>query len=346
MTGRRVLIGCLAVCLAASSAAANPRPDDAPAESAEVRELARRGAEEQAAGRHEAAVAAFSEAAERSHAPRYAALVGLNQAALDRWVEAYRALEEALQHRDDAWIARNAAVLDAELARVRRHVAWLHFDGMPPGASVSVNGARVGDLPMSDDVPVTADAPAELVTRAEGFEPDIRTVPLVAGETVAVRIDLPPATPDSPVEVTPPPTASGRAPPPVFRPPARRGAHQAGEQTRASYTWASLGAGVALISLTTTVILAVANNDAEREYDAACRGPAVAPAGCVDTWRQSQSAIDDRTNVIIATSIGAAVGTAVATYFLLFPDRSPPPLARARARFRFAAAGAGLRVTW
>ncbi len=186
--GRRVGVIALAVMLAGGAASAQHHND----EPREARVQARRGTELQAAGRHAEAIEAFRAAGLASNQPRFLALIGLNEAALDRWVAAYRDLNNALRFGDDPWIARNQTTLRAELERVRAHVAWVRLEGTPAGARVSVNGVAVGSLPISEDLLLSAEESVQIEVSAEAFQTSRRTVSLVAGEVTRFRVTLQP----------------------------------------------------------------------------------------------------------------------------------------------------------
>ena len=75
--------------------------------------LLREGIELRRAGRDAEALARFERAHAVEPSPRTLAQMGLAEQALGRWVRAEAHLRAALAPRDDAWIERNRAALDA-----------------------------------------------------------------------------------------------------------------------------------------------------------------------------------------------------------------------------------------
>lgn len=100
------------------------------------------------AGNDEAALPEFKKAYDLSHSARAAGQVGLCEQALGLWAEAHDHLVEALQSPDDAWVKKNRAVLEEQVAAANGHVGRVEINGEPAGAQVYVNGRPVGRLPL------------------------------------------------------------------------------------------------------------------------------------------------------------------------------------------------------
>jgi hypothetical protein len=86
-------------------------------------DLIRQANDARRAGRTAEALPLLQRAWNTCHTPRALAQLGLAEAALERWADAERHLREALQSREDPWIARNLARLETALAEVRPHSA-------------------------------------------------------------------------------------------------------------------------------------------------------------------------------------------------------------------------------
>jgi hypothetical protein len=212
------ILSALVIVFAAPLVAAGP-PEDAA-------ELLQKGIELRRAGHDVEALDLFRRANELAPSPRARAQLGLAEQALGRWVAAERDIAAALDAGGDAWIVKNRPVLEQALAVVRDHVGQVLVMGTPAGASVLVNGERVGALPLA--APVTVAAGEALVTvDARGFVSISRKVMVTGKQLVRETIDLPeqpaPAAPPpaiaEPTPGAPPPPAAPPPPPPVAQQP-------------------------------------------------------------------------------------------------------------------------------
>lgn len=161
------------------------------AQPAEDESLYRRGADLREAGRDEEALAVFREVLERRPSGRARAQVALAEQALGRWLDADAHLRAALEDRADPWVRRHRGVLEGALAMIARHVGAIALSGEPAGARVSVDGAPVGMLPMSEPVRALA-GEVTLEVSAPGRYPLTRRVTVRPGETVREAVSLRP----------------------------------------------------------------------------------------------------------------------------------------------------------
>ncbi|MBK6534690.1 MAG: PEGA domain-containing protein [Deltaproteobacteria bacterium] len=87
-------------------------------------------------------------------------------------------LVEALAARDP-WVRSRLAILQSALAEIRRHVGRLDVVGEPSGAEVVIDGAVVGQLPLSTMLRVPTGS-LTFTVRSEGYFPVTRTVQVEA----------------------------------------------------------------------------------------------------------------------------------------------------------------------
>jgi len=176
----------IAVFVVAVSASADELDADA---------LVQQGIELRREQRDVEALAVFRRAFELSPTPRTRAQIALAEQALAKWVDAERDLRAALEHADDPWIAKNVEVLRGSLKTIEEHLATVRVEG-PPGASVRVNGAAVGTLPLAPVRVVAGTVHLEL--EAKGYERATRTVDAPPGTTAKESFTLV-AAPESPI---------------------------------------------------------------------------------------------------------------------------------------------------
>ena len=132
----------------------------------------------------------FRRAYERSHSPRSAAQLGLAEQALGRWENAEMYIGEALRAEDDTWINKNREELRRAMVVIKDHIARIEILGDPAGADIIVNGRRVGSLPLSAPVSISA-GEVDVEARADGYERQVRKLSLVGGQyqRLVIRLD-------------------------------------------------------------------------------------------------------------------------------------------------------------
>jgi len=123
----------------------------------------------------------FQQAFDAEHSPRALAQMGLAEQALGRWVPAYEHLTQALQGKNDAWISRNRATINAALSGVSEHVGQIEILGAATGAELRINGVRLGTLPLKGPVTMTTGT-VTLDLSAPGFIPVQRLAVVRAGQ--------------------------------------------------------------------------------------------------------------------------------------------------------------------
>lgn len=142
------------------------------------------------ANKNAEALEQFRKAYELVPSPRAAAQMGLAERALGLWSESEQHLQEALAASTDPWIARNRKYIEAQLAQVSPQLGTLDIAG-PPGAVVTIDGARKGQLPK--DNPARLVAGSHLVELAlAGHEPYSRRISIRAGKTEELSVELTP----------------------------------------------------------------------------------------------------------------------------------------------------------
>lgn len=238
----RAAAGLLVVWVTALPAAAWGQAVDA-----RVEAMLREGIAHRVAGRDEAAIERFEAAYQAQRAPITAGQLALACQAAGRWVEADRYMREALAAPDDDWVRRHRRELDEAYAVVRRNVGELELRGGPDGASVRVEGAEVGTLPLAAPLRLRAGA-VTVEVRAEGYLPLTRQVTILGGELtreplamMAVAREPSPAPPVTAAPVAAPITAPPIVAPPIV-PPAREGFRVP------AVSWVLGGVGVALLA--------------------------------------------------------------------------------------------------
>lgn len=120
-------------------------------------------------GKDQEALERFTRAWATVPSARARAQMALAEQALGRWPLAEAHLEEALRSQDP-WIGKNRSALDGALATVRTHLGDLLVDGAQEGAEVSVDGTKVGSLPLSSALRLEVGSHV-LVVRKDGYFP-------------------------------------------------------------------------------------------------------------------------------------------------------------------------------
>jgi len=167
-------------------------------------ELLARGVELRLHGQHADALELFEKAYSIEPSGKALAQIGFAEIALRRWVDAEDHLAQALARHDSPWIEdpTNRKMLEKFLGDARAQVARVHLRGTP-GAEVSIDGRRVGALPLAQPARVAAGR-IRIVATAPGHEQLEKEVVAVAdGSEVNVDLDLVPLPP------APLPTAPG-----------------------------------------------------------------------------------------------------------------------------------------
>ena len=151
--------------------------------------LIREGVESRRKHKDLEALESFRKAYDLNHSPRAAAQMGLAEVALGRWVEAAGHLEEAMARSSDPWVAKNLATLNESYGRVRQRVGELEILGGPPQATIAVEGAVVGTLPLAKPLRVRS-GDCRFVVTAPGYESVSRTVDVAAGQLTRETVNL------------------------------------------------------------------------------------------------------------------------------------------------------------
>lgn len=193
--------------------AATPPPPDAPAPHSEAiaraRENFRQGIELTAAGRLADALVAFQTAYDLS--PSYRILYNIGQ--ISRHVgdaaRSLRAFERYLAEGGAEIDAARRAEVEAEIAALRPRVGAVRVRATAPGAAVLLDGARVGEAPLTGPLYVN---PGVHRLRAEhpGKRPAVETLEVAAGQTFDISLHLAPLGPGERERPAPPPVKPRR----------------------------------------------------------------------------------------------------------------------------------------
>lgn len=216
---------------------------DARAQPADADALIKSGLELRRQHRDAEALDAFRRAYSESPTPRALAQIAFAEQALGKWVEAEADLQKAIAARDDAWIARNLALLQRGLATIEGHLGWIEIAADVSTADVSVNGIDLGSRTLPEKLRVEAGS-VDIELRAAGYEPARRLTTVEAGGTGHESIHLVPLA--MPVPESPAPNIAPVQAPAVTQAPAPQVPSRPDAAMRnASFVWLGAG-GVAL----------------------------------------------------------------------------------------------------
>jgi hypothetical protein len=195
--------------------------------------LLRRGVALRREHRDQEALEVLTQAFSLAPTPMARAQVALANQALGRWRDAERDLSEALASDGDAWIAKNRGALEAALADIGSHLAWLRVevDAASPEVQIDAEPIAVGA-----EVRITAGSHL-LVARASGYLPEARPIELAPGERAQPTFTL------QPLPARPTPAEALPAAAPVTLP---REVPPASAPTRSRWPMVTLGAAGAL----------------------------------------------------------------------------------------------------
>jgi hypothetical protein len=292
--------------------------------------------------------------------PRTLAQIGMAEQALGRWADAEAHLTDAMKSTTNPWIVKNRELLEQSLANVAGHLGSIAVDG-PKGATLEINGASVGVLPLDHPLRVPAGT-VVLGVRASGFFPMQRVATVAAGQLGREQIDLVPlsqsGSPPPPPSTTELPaagrtTSAGAATPAAEPGPAVTDAGQPAPASARAWqrplAWVAVGLGGAALATGVTFHFIHENkltsyNRKDASNANVCNrdssGRFFGPPDCEDA---NNSAATAKT-VLIVGYIGAAVfGGAAAALFLTAPSggASPASAAAGHAPWRLHALGCG-----
>ncbi len=141
-------------------------------------------------GKNAEALELFTKAHTLAPSAKTLGQIGSVEVALQRWVDAESHLVQALARHDSPWVEvpKNREVLEKTLAEARLHIARIGLNGTP-GAEISVDGRRIGALPLAEPVHVAAGA-VRVTARASGFNAMEIDLVVHGGEEVSRVLDL------------------------------------------------------------------------------------------------------------------------------------------------------------
>jgi hypothetical protein len=283
------------------------------ADDAAVAALLEQGNELRRAGRDEEALKLFERAQAQRPSPQARAQIALAEQATGRWVAAERDLAQALASADDPWIAKNRAELTSALAHIRAHVGQLMILGSPAGATVLLNGARVGTLPLA--APLTVDVGEAVAgVTADGYTALSRKVTIEPGRLAREVIDLPPLAPETAAAAAGEPGAASSRGAPALVDVASRSSSRpdAGDDRR--WEWRRRGAlgaaAVGAVGLGLGIGFGLASMSKHDDAARACPRTCSDQRG-VDLWNQARAAGNVSTAAFIVAGAGLAGGAAL-----------------------------------
>lgn len=150
--------------------------------------LLKRGMELRRKGQDAEALAEFQRAVRLEDSGRTWAQVALAEQALGLWIDANAHLEQALEHAQEPWVRKNRAALDGAQRTIQSHLCQLEVWGGPAGATVLVDGKKIGTLPRATAWFDAGSAPLEI--RAPGFVSAVKTLKLLEGARIREHADL------------------------------------------------------------------------------------------------------------------------------------------------------------
>ena len=305
---------------------------------ADADELIREGVALRRQRNDSAALEKFQQAFEADHSPRALAQMGLAEQALGRWVPAYDHLNQALQAKNDAWIAKNRATIHVALGQVAEHVGQIEILGATAGAEVRINGVRQGTLPLKGPLTMTTGT-VTIDLSAPGFVPVQRTAVVRGGQTSRESFDALAPVPETvatpkPDLAAPPPAPDGTTAPATSgenAQPAASASQDAGgggpSPIRGAAKWVVWGLGAASTGL--GVFGYVEQNHAADDFGKGC---AVDPMGnpyplatsttSLEGCRGLKSDVDSNYRLEVIGFVGAAVFVA-AGFALWLTEPSP-----------------------
>lgn len=307
------------------------------AQSSDADILLRRASELRESGQYEDALRLASQAVEREGGARALGEVAGCEVALERWVAAERHLTELLAL-DDPWVSRRRLTLDAALADVRGHLARVELVRGPAGATVEINGAPVGALPLREPVRVASGA-VVIVVRAEGYLDYRREVQVYAGGTHFEEVLMESSRPAARGPVT----VARCGPGLVLRRglcyAAPRPEAEGGVRVGAVLLWG--GVAVTGVAALTAIGLGADGDRIASAYTDRCGG--AYRADCAAEFSAARETLDGRAaavNAVIGVAVAGAIAAVVGAVLEVRARRSPLPVALLRVH------PGGVEVRW
>jgi tetratricopeptide (TPR) repeat protein len=137
-------------------------------------------------GQPATALERFKRACELERSARTLGHLGLAEVELKQWLRAEEDLQASLAAKDSEWLRQHRQMLEKQLDKVRPHIGELAIIG-PVGATVFVDGQRVGALPMSKALRV-GEGPVVVTAQAEGLPPLRETATVTGGGVATVEL--------------------------------------------------------------------------------------------------------------------------------------------------------------
>jgi len=135
------------------------------------------------------ALAYYQKAYELQHTPRTTGQLGVGELAAGYPVEASEHLAMALRSPKHPWVAKYKGVLEETMAKARARIGEVAIEGKLEGATVSINGHKVGNLPLASNVKVAA-GNVDIVVHSDGYADFKRTIEVAGGGHERVVADL------------------------------------------------------------------------------------------------------------------------------------------------------------
>jgi hypothetical protein len=243
-------------------------------------------------GRHAEALAEFKRAYGLSPSFRILFNIGLSQAALGDSLAAVEAFSSYLREGAEHIPGDRRQQVEAEITRLSKLLGWLNIDVAEAGAEVTLDGALLGQGPVSRQLRLNTGRHTVGVRSSDGTL-KTQSVTLAAGEEQRLRFQT---------QISTPPTGSPRANGPA------PSSAEAAPNSRHDVPWVAWGVTGALgASAAVTGVLALSAHSAEKATKAR-RGV---------TQEELQAARDKVENRALATDIllaGTALAAGVSVY--------------------------------
>ncbi len=322
----------LAAWARADCSTAQARADELPAQpsQADADRLLDVGVDFRTCGDEQRALKLFQKAHALDPSPRATAQLGMAERALRDYVQAERHLQSALKAADDPWISKNSKALTRALELARDHLGSVVIKSNVPGAVLFVNGAKVGELPMTAPIRVVA-GESTFVAEADGYKPArlVRNIGARSNQEFTLHLTVDAPAPQQARKPTP--QRAAPPPEPAPTPPAADTESAPGTGYRGWMIGAAT-AGVIGIGIGTAFGIRALSLKSER--DDLCPDPTCADSRGTEADQQGRSAALVST---VAFSIGLTAAAIAVVLYVLEPPKPNGKMAwsQAAAGFRF-----------
>lgn len=147
----------------------------------------------------------FTEAAEVYPTGQVLRMRGYSLMALERWVEAKKVIEKALEAEFKPLVPRDAEHAEDQLAELKKHISEIEIVSSVTGAAVVIDGGQPRALPVTVRL---GEGKHQFLVSAEGFEDVQREIDIKGGQKETIALDPTSSEPEDP-QPKPEPRSSG-----------------------------------------------------------------------------------------------------------------------------------------